>query len=235
LNKIIKLSFSRAADIYEKEAVIQKHSAKILSEIAKDVKGKGIDLGCGTGFLYEYIKKDIIGIDISFNMANHYKRKNKKVVVADIENLPFKNNIFDFALSNFSLHWTDLKKSTAEIKRVLKENGYFIFNIPIKGSLKIVETILGEENFDFLDKNELLDILKENDFIIKQSFEKEFFISFKDGISLLEHLHKTGSAVGKKGKTVGEKKKIVDKFKNYTKPAFLNYKLIFISAIYKKI
>ncbi len=229
LKGIIKHSFSRFINHYEKEASIQRKASKIILNLSENLEGKGIDLGCGTGFLYSS-NKEIVGIDISFEMVKKYREKNPFAVVGDIENLPFKKSSFDFAVSNFSLHWTEFRKAVIETKNILKPNSYFIFNIPIKGSLKIVSEILKKENFEFLSEKEVLEILDEENFKIEQHFIKEFTLGFKISDDFLKHLHKTGSMVGKEGKSLGEKKKIVKLFQNYKKPVFLNYKLLFVQA-----
>jgi len=52
-------------------------------------------------------------------------------VKADICNLPFKNNDFDVVLCNHVLeHIDDDKKAMSELYRVLKPNGFGIFQIP---------------------------------------------------------------------------------------------------------
>jgi malonyl-CoA O-methyltransferase len=229
VKNIIKHSFSRFINHYEREAVVQRKASKIILKLSKDLKGTGVDLGCGTGFLFTADKK-LVGIDISFEMVKKYKEKNSFAVVGDIENLPFKKSCFDFAVSNFSLHWTDFEKSIFEIKNVLKPNSYFVFNIPIKGSLNIISEILKKENFGFLTEKEILNILKSQGFKIELYFVKEYTLGFKFPEEFLKHLHKTGSMVGKEGKSLGEKKKIIKKFQNYKKPVFLNYKLLFIKA-----
>ena len=234
MKTLIKFSFSRFSESYDKEAVLQKEAARILIDFAGDLKGKGVDLGCGTGFLYRLSKwKDIIGIDIAEDMVRFYKKFNKNVVIADMEELPFKENSFDYAVSNFSIHWADFGKTVTEIKRVLKPEGRFIFNIPIGGSLEVVERILGEIQFDFICVPEVLQTLKEKGFLINDFFVENLKKEFKDGYSLLVHLHKTGVAINTKSSSLSEKRRIVNLFKSYKKPAVLNYKLLFVDAFIK--
>ncbi|NPA53775.1 MAG: methyltransferase domain-containing protein [Aquificae bacterium] len=231
MKNLVRLSFSRFAESYNKEAVLQKEAAEVLGDFAGFIDGTGIDLGCGTGFLYDFLEnKNVIGIDISKEMILFYKEKNPKAVIADIEKLPFKEKSFDFAVSNFSLHWTDIEKSFLETYRVLKEKGVFVFNIPFYGSLDIIEEILGVETFDFLCVPEILKSLKKAGFGIEDFFFEDFVLSFKDGYSLLSHLHKTGVAVNIKKTSLKEKREIVQKFKSYKKEAVLKYRLLFVKA-----
>ncbi len=231
MKSFVKFSFSRFAETYNKEATLQKEAAEILIDFADSLEGKGLDLGCGTGFLYRFSNwKNITGIDIAEDMVKFYKKFNSNCLIADMENLPFKENSFDFAVSNFALHWTDIKKSFNEVFRVLKKDRYFVFNIPFKGSMEAVEEIVGKETFDFLCVPEILKILKESGFSIKDFFAEDLYREFPDGYSLLSHLHKTGVSINLKEKSLSEKRKIVKKFKDYKKPVVLNYRLLFVKA-----
>lgn len=231
MKTLIRFSFSRFSESYDTEAVLQKEASKLLVDFAGKLEGKGIDLGCGTGFLYRFSEwKDTVGIDISQDMIRFYTRFNKKAVVADMEKLPFKKNSFDFAVSNFSLHWADFEKTVFQVRYTLKEKGKFVFNIPVGGSLEAVENILGDTTFDFLCVPEILQTLKNNSFKIEDFFVENLKKDFENGYQLLMHLHKTGVAINIKEKSIGEKRKIVKKFKNYNKPVTLNFKLLFVKA-----
>ena len=234
MKNLVKFSFSRFAESYEKHAILQKEAAEILADFSGELKGKGIDLGCGTGFLYEFFKKSsIIGIDISTDMISFYRKRNRNAVVCDMEKLPFLDKSFNFAISNFSLHWSDIEKTFSEVKRVLKENGVFIFNIPIYGSLESVENILGNLKFDFPCVPETLKTLKEKGFGIEDFFVENLEFEFENGYELLSHLHKTGVSISQKRETLKEKRKTVEKFLSYKKPVKLNFKLLFVKAYVK--
>jgi len=231
VKSLIKFSFSRFSESYDREALLQKESAQLLVEFAGIMEGRGIDIGCGTGFVYRFSRwKDMIGIDISEDMIRFYRKFNKKGVIADMEALPFREDSFDYATSNFSLHWADFPKTIREVKRVLKTDGRFVFNIPVGGSMEFVEQLLGNTKFDFLCVPEILQTLKEEDFHIKDFFIENFEREFPDGYNLLVHLHKTGVAVNTREKSLGEKRKIVKKFKEYKQPLILNFKLLFVSC-----
>ena len=80
-----------------------------------------LDVGCGSGLLFEFILKmsknyqikhlHYIGIDISANMLRNFVKKyrhwmkylNLNLILADIENLPIRNNIIDTIYSITSL------------------------------------------------------------------------------------------------------------------------------------
>ena len=231
MKNLVRFSFSRFSESYDREALLQRDAAKILIDFAGELKGRGIDLGCGTGFLYRLSGwENITGIDISEDMIRFYRRFNPAGIVADMEDLPFRDKSFDYAVSNFSIHWADFEKTVKEIKRVLKDNGKFVFNIPLSGSMSVVEEILGDTKFDFLPAEKVIELLDKNQFSVEQFFIKDLKKDFEDGYSLLTHLHKTGVAINTGSKTLGEKRKIVKKFKEYTHPVIMNFKLLFVKA-----
>ncbi len=226
----IGLRFSKASSTYEREAFVQKISAKEIASMSSDLEGTGIDLGCGTGFLQEFLPdKDIIGIDISKKMIQIYKDKNEKALVGDIENLPFKREVFDFAISNFSLHWTDFEKSISEVHRVLKKDGTFIFNTPVKGSFKIVKEILGYETFLFLEEKKIKEIIS-NYFVLEKFFKKSYRMYFNSGIELLKHLKLTGTTFYQNGKSIGNKIKVYRKFETLNENIYLNFDVVFLKV-----
>ena len=113
---------------------------KFINEIKINKKNKILDIGSGTGDIFNQIlneKKNIIKepnqiilSDPSINMIKVAKKKiNKKVnwIATYAEDLPFKNNEFDLITMSFSLRNVyDLKKSLKEIHRVLKKRGQFL-------------------------------------------------------------------------------------------------------------
>ena len=101
MKELIRKSFSKSTQFYEKEAIIQRKTSKLMAEFIQEFDGIGVDLGCGTGFLTDYYKdKKVIGLDLSLKMIKKYREKNMNAIVGDIENLPFQSESIDFAVSN---------------------------------------------------------------------------------------------------------------------------------------
>ena len=226
----IKNNFSRFCSTYEKYAFIQKESANLLGKNA--LYGIGVDLGCGTGFLSKALKRDfnhIIGIDLSREMISYYKSKGFEGINADIENLPFKNDSFDFAVSNFSLHWTDINISFKEINRILKKSAIFLFAVPIEGSLKELHEKT-YKTFDFPSEQRILDVLNNNGFVVYDKYSKKFPLYFRNGRQILEYFKYTGTAFNRRAKTLGDKinayKKIIS-----LRDITTGFDVLFIKAI----
>ena len=159
-----------------------------------------IDVACGTGDIAKLFlnlvnkSSDITCVDPNKGMIQKGKEKlkefkNLKWVNASAENLPIKDNCFDFYTISFGLRNTkNLNHALEEAYRVLKPGGrYFCLefskiqnsslNFLYKNYSKIIPSIgkivVGEsEPYDYLIKSieefvsqrELLDLLKKNNF-----------------------------------------------------------------------
>lgn len=145
--KYARASFNRAATTYDKVAVLQFEVGNRLIErldIIKAIPQTILDVGCGTGehslkLAKVYKRADIIGLDFAEQMLRVADRKQSwtqrllnntmKLVCADAESLPFRDDSFDFVFSNLSLQWcTDLDRTFLEFNRVLKPGGLLFFS-----------------------------------------------------------------------------------------------------------
>lgn len=106
-----------------------------LQSFLKDKKNRIVDLGCGTGISPRQLATpeiSIIGCDKAFAMiaeAQKQFHKNIHYIVGEAEQLPFPTQLFDAVTCFSSFHWFATKTAGAEIKRVLKKEGFlFIIN-----------------------------------------------------------------------------------------------------------
>jgi len=142
-----------------------------------------LDLGSGAGndcFVARAIVGEtgkVTGIDFTDAMIEKAKANNQKLgftnidfIKGDIENIPLPDNTYDVVISNCVLNLvTDKQKAFKEIYRLLKPGGHFcVSDVVISGELP--EKIKQDAEMyagcvsGAINKNEYLDIIKENGF-----------------------------------------------------------------------
>ncbi len=100
-----------------------------------------LDVGCGVGATSCYIAKrhdcKVVGVDISERMIAQAKERAKRenvknkveFRVADVQDLPFKENTFDVVIGESIIAFLEEKeKGITECRRVVKTGGYVGFN-----------------------------------------------------------------------------------------------------------
>ena len=110
---------------------------KLLRFVSIKEKQNFLEVGCGIGAVSKHIAKkyllNVTGTDIDpdqirLAQQNIGNLPNIRFLEADATNLPFQDNDFDVVLSFGVMHhiskWLD---ALAEINRVLKTGGYFIY------------------------------------------------------------------------------------------------------------
>jgi ubiquinone/menaquinone biosynthesis C-methylase UbiE len=141
-----------------------------------------LEIGCGTGETIEFLSplvKEITGIDNDKYAIEKCKKKikeleNAKVILADAENIPSKENSFDAiicmgaTLGNFGKTKNKILK---EIKKILKEKGQFIFSIYNEDALEKRLKHYNKISKDFIVQRGKV-IFKE-EFVSEQFYEKE--------------------------------------------------------------
>jgi demethylmenaquinone methyltransferase/2-methoxy-6-polyprenyl-1,4-benzoquinol methylase len=108
---------------------------KILEKIIKRIKLKSyenvLDLGCGTGICYPYLKEkfnNYIGVDISPKMIEIAKRKfpKAKFMNKDFEETKLKKNFFDLVLIFNAFPHFDKTKTVRKVRSILKKRGKLV-------------------------------------------------------------------------------------------------------------
>jgi ubiquinone/menaquinone biosynthesis C-methylase UbiE len=100
-----------------------------------------LDVGCGVGATACYIAKEygckVVGVDLSEGMIDRSRERAKrkgvedrvKFMVADAQNLPFKDDLFDTVISeSVTVFLEDKQKAVSEYARVTKPGGYVGLN-----------------------------------------------------------------------------------------------------------
>jgi ubiquinone/menaquinone biosynthesis C-methylase UbiE len=128
--------YDRQAAIYDVQYVGEQN-AKIEDNIKGMKFGSNelvLDLGCGTGFLFQHINKNVgflVGVDVSQNALREAKKRTENIqnialVRADADNMPFPDHIFDktFVITVLQ-NMPDPTKTITEMKRVSKAEAVF--------------------------------------------------------------------------------------------------------------
>lgn len=92
-----------------------------------------LDIGCGGGDLACFLAQKagfVVGLDVSLDILQQVAKKiqsknlqNVYLVVADVNQLPFKDKCINYVVSRYALHHTDLDTSLPEIQRILLPGG----------------------------------------------------------------------------------------------------------------
>ncbi|MGH7495312.1 MAG: methyltransferase domain-containing protein [bacterium] len=117
--------------------VIHAWRVERILEFTRDIRGKGLDLGCFAGTVAEKILqqggKEIIGIDRLEKALKLAALRGIQPILADIDDtiLDFPDNYFDYALASEVLDYVfDPDAVIAEVRRVLKPGGKLIITVP---------------------------------------------------------------------------------------------------------
>lgn len=106
--------------------------------VDKIPKGNCLDLGCGLGQYTKYFLDkgfNVTSCDISPEVLKRLKENIKEAITLELdmsEKLPFPDNSFDLVFANLSIHYFDMETTISllkEIKRILKDEGYFIGSV----------------------------------------------------------------------------------------------------------
>lgn len=183
--KEIISKYNSSANFYDKRyKSLQEEKYRILLENC-ELMGKIIlDIGSGTGLLLEYILQyqDVlnilfIGVEISWEMISEFKNKilnlsdNSyiQLVLADIENLPFRDNSFNltFSVTSFQ-NLPNILKGIQESLRIAKSGSSLKISI-LRKKLKL-NTILNllkpcVNNLEIINKKNIEDVIIQGELI----------------------------------------------------------------------
>ncbi len=192
------MDFEKVKNSYRKNALVQKEMAFNLISILEKSKGvifdKVFEIGAGTGFLTDNIKKylklnKLVLNDITENFTNINPDYYIKGDITKID-IPFQ---FDLILSNAVFQWIeDYNLLFKKLSSHLEKNGVICFSSFGRENFKQIKDITGIGlNYPCLDE-----------FIIKNGFEILYFeeglqtIYFKNVKDVLLHIKFTGVKTG---------------------------------------
>ena len=122
-------------------------------DFSSDRKCIGLDIGCGGGYLTQYLANRLNGIVIGIDVSRYdlcrakirarlracYEKPTRatvELICSDITHLPFKKDSVDLVVAASVLeHINDLEGAIKEIKDSMRKNGILIAGYPIETSL----------------------------------------------------------------------------------------------------
>ncbi|OLS01962.1 class I SAM-dependent methyltransferase [Tissierella creatinophila] len=141
---------SKVYDLFEKPMEVMSLK-KWRLEVTKDLKGKVLEVGVGTGKNIPYYPDnlDIIAIDFSDKMLSRAREKAKKInkkvelIQMDAQNMDFPDNTFDMIFTTCVFcSVPDPIKGLKEIRRVCKPDGKIIMIEHVRSEGKVLGLIM---------------------------------------------------------------------------------------------
>ena len=114
----------------------KKHGEALRRNLLADVRGRVLEVGVGTGLSFPHYPDvdELVGVEPSGPMLRRARRRAAEtgreieLVQAPAEALPFPDDSFDTVVAMTVLCTVaDLDRALAEIRRVLRPNGRFVF------------------------------------------------------------------------------------------------------------
>lgn len=222
--KRVRASFDRAANTYDAAAVLQKLVRDEMFSRLDLIKVKPdniLDAGCGTGHGSFTLQKrfktaQVYSLDLAFGMLQktqaqqsfiHKLFRPKRLICADIENLPIADNSMDIVWSNLALQWcNDLDKSFTEISRLLKPNSLFMFSTFGPDTLKELRAASHNNATHvsrFIDMHDIGDALTRNGFNAPVLDVERYTLTYDEVRSVMQDLKSIGAHNATQGRGRG--------------------------------
>ncbi len=228
----VKNQFSKYAKEYKSHNIIQQIVAKSLVRELKTKPKKILELGCGSGQVYNYISWDLDyykAIDFSASMCElHPRAKNIEIKCFDFDTKEFieeiKNDFYDIVLSSSALQWSkDLSKIIKQLSLITKEINAVLFT---SNTFKSIQNITRQKS----------PILEE--ILIKEAFCKYYKcefetimykLEFDNKKELFDYIKKSGVSGANESLDFKNAKKL---YKEYSLN-YLEFEVIFVKTISK--
>jgi malonyl-CoA O-methyltransferase len=228
----VKNQFSKYAKEYQNHNIIQQIVAKSLVREVKSESKRILELGCGSGQVYNYISWEVDfykAIDFSSSMCElHPVGENIEIKCFDFDTQEFldeiKDNEYDIVLSSSALQWSkDLSKIIKHLSYVTKEINAVLFTA---NTFKTIQEITKT-------KSPILDEIS-----IKKAFSKYFIcdfetimykLEFDNKKDLFDYIKKSGVSGANASLNFKNAKKL---YKEYNLN-YLEFEVIFVKTISK--
>ncbi|MGH8290496.1 MAG: malonyl-ACP O-methyltransferase BioC [Steroidobacteraceae bacterium] len=207
-----RAAFDRASRSYEAAAVLQSRVAEeLLGRLeAFDFSPRALlDLGAGTGRVTAELKRryrrsKVIALDLAPGMLREAARHQRvfrrfERVCADAARLPLLSASIDIVFSNLMLQWCDpLDEVLAEVRRVLKPQGFFAFSTFGPDTLQELRSAWAEAD-SYNHVNRFLDVRDVGDALLHAGLKEPVLdvdrtqLTYDDGISVMRDLKSLGA------------------------------------------
>ena len=158
-----------------------QYAAKVISEHSKGRNGNMIDIACGHGY-GSYLLNNITGMsvhggDLDENSVEYarenYTNKDVEFHSADITDIPFPSQHFDYVVSIETMEHLGLDKAreaASEFARILKPGGLLVVSSPNKVLTRVLYKIFGDNPYHRYEFTpfELRGILEKEGFILRE-------------------------------------------------------------------
>ena len=227
-----KNQFSKYAKEYKSHNIIQQICAKSLVRELKEQPKRILELGCGSGQVFNHINWDVDfykAIDFSASMCElHPKGENIEVKCFDFDTQEFldeiKDNSYDIVLSSSALQWSkDLSKIIKHLSYITNEINAVLFT---SNTFKTIQELTKTKS-PILDEDS-----------IKEAFSKYFLcdfetimykLEFDNKKDLFDYIKKSGVSGGNTSLDFKDAKKL---YKEYNLN-YLEFEVIFVKTISK--
>lgn len=206
LNEAVCKAFNRKASTYKEHALMQKEVGKRMLERLTYFKiepKRILDLGCGNSYFSSqlqvlYPKAIVVGVDFAFHMLIKTKAQSPFICCANILQLPFEAESFDFIFSNQVIHWVDpYSELLQEMHRILSPGGCFLFSTLGPNSFQELNQAWAQADrfvhaHDFPDMHDVGDELMKQSFLDPVMDRDEIIIHYSSVNTLLKSLQAQG-------------------------------------------
>lgn len=228
----VKNQFSKYAKDYKNHNIIQQIVAKSLVRELKTKPKRILELGCGSGQVYNHISWDLDfykAIDFSATMCElHPRANNVEIKCFDFDTVEFlndiKNDIYDIVLSSSALQWSkDLSKIIKELSLITKEINAVLFT---SNTFKTIQDITKTKS-PILDEQSIKEAFNK---YFKCEFETIMYkLEFDNKKDLFDYIKKSGVSGANESLDFKNAKKL---YKEYN-INYLEFEVIFVKTISK--
>ena len=121
----------------------------VFDGVAEGAPGLILEVGCGRGELAERMSREldarVVAVDQSERMVELTRQRGVEAIVGDVQDLPFRDGIFDAAVAAWMLyHAADLELALRELRRVLRPDGRLVAATSSERNLHELWELVGE-------------------------------------------------------------------------------------------